>query len=247
MGHYLGLYHTFNGSCENDNCLADGDFVCDTPPDQSQDAPCNPNANSCTMDADDPSVNNPFRAINLGGRGDVADIGENYMDYSPLTCYSVFTAGQKERMNWHIQNVRQSLLACKGCELPCPNPVSAAFSPRGQTIDVGTSLSFTSTTTNATTYKWRVGATDYNSQNITHIFNIFGTFSVNLTASNADARCQNARDSVKIQVLCPVKANITPSVFRSIRTRQRLSKPPFNAPRQRNGRSITLPQAAIQP
>jgi len=30
MGHYLGLYHTFEGGCVNNNCLTDGDKVCDT-------------------------------------------------------------------------------------------------------------------------------------------------------------------------------------------------------------------------
>ena len=35
MGHYLGLYHTFQGGCKNDDCLMDGDQVCDTPPDRS--------------------------------------------------------------------------------------------------------------------------------------------------------------------------------------------------------------------
>jgi gliding motility-associated-like protein len=210
MGHYLGLYHTFNGDCGNRDCLTDGDRVCDTPPDQSQGVGCSPNVNSCTTDADDPSVNNPFRAVGLGGRGDVADMGENYMDYSPLQCYSIFTAGQKERMNWHIQNVRQSLLACKSCELPCSSLVSASFSPRGQTIDLGTSLTFTSTSTNATTYKWRVGATNYSTQNITHPFNAVGSFNVVFEASNADARCASTLDSVTINVLCPVKARIVP-------------------------------------
>lgn len=210
MGHYLGLYHTFNGDCGNSNCLSDGDRVCDTPPDQSQGVGCSPNANSCTTDPDDPSVNNPFRAVGLGGRGDVADMGENYMDYSPLQCYSIFTAGQKERMNWHIQNVRQSLLACKSCELPCPSVVSASFSPRGLTVDVGTSLTFTSTSTNATTYKWRVSSTNYSTQNITHNFNTIGTFSVVFEAANTDARCASMLDSVRINVICPVKARILP-------------------------------------
>ncbi|MEL6867764.1 MAG: M43 family zinc metalloprotease, partial [Bacteroidota bacterium] len=33
--HYLGLYHTFQGGCTNNDCTTDGDRVCDTPPDQS--------------------------------------------------------------------------------------------------------------------------------------------------------------------------------------------------------------------
>ena len=52
MGHYLGLYHTFQGGCPNNDCLADGDRVCDTPPDGSTAAvPCNGTANSCMTDA----------------------------------------------------------------------------------------------------------------------------------------------------------------------------------------------------
>ena len=35
LGHYLGLYHTFKEGCNNNNCLIDGDRICDTPPDQS--------------------------------------------------------------------------------------------------------------------------------------------------------------------------------------------------------------------
>jgi gliding motility-associated-like protein len=212
MGHYLGLFHTFNGDCTNNNCLTDGDHVCDTPPDQSRGAGCNPSANSCTTDSDDPSVNNPFRAIGLGGKGDVADMSDNYMDYSPFSCYSSFTQGQKDRMNFFIQNTRKSLLACKSCETPCPTPISAAFTPRGQTIGVGTSLTFTNTTTNATSYKWRVGTTNYSTQNVTHPFNTIGSFKVVLEASNADARCQSASDSVVIQVVCLAKASITPPV-----------------------------------
>ena len=52
FGHYFGLYHTFQGGCTNDNCLTDGDHVCDTPPDQSTAAvACGGSANSCTTDA----------------------------------------------------------------------------------------------------------------------------------------------------------------------------------------------------
>jgi Pregnancy-associated plasma protein-A/CHU_C Type IX secretion signal domain/PQQ-like domain/SprB repeat len=210
MGHYLGLYHTFNGDCTNDNCLTDGDHVCDTPPDRSRGAGCNPSANSCTTDTDDPSVNNPFRALGLGGKGDMADMSDNYMDYSPFSCYSSFTQGQKDRMSFFIQNTRKSLLACKSCETPCPAPVTAAFTPRGQTIGVGTSLTFMNTSTNATSYKWRIGSTNYSTPNVTHPFNTIGSFKVVLDASSADARCQSAGDSVVVDVVCPVKASFTP-------------------------------------
>ena len=51
MGHYLNLYHTFQGGCENDDCLANGDRVCDTPPDQVTFSGCG--YNSCETDTDD--------------------------------------------------------------------------------------------------------------------------------------------------------------------------------------------------
>ena len=35
LGHYLGLYHTFQDGCMNNDCYQDGDRVCDTPPDAS--------------------------------------------------------------------------------------------------------------------------------------------------------------------------------------------------------------------
>jgi hypothetical protein len=62
-GHYLGLYHTFQGGCTNNNCLTDGDHVCDTPPDNSTAATICTNAmNTCATDDDDLSNNNPFQA-----------------------------------------------------------------------------------------------------------------------------------------------------------------------------------------
>ena len=59
MGHYLGLYHTFEGlNCINNNCETDGDRVCDTPPDAStgNSASCNSPSNSCSTDT-------PFQSL----------------------------------------------------------------------------------------------------------------------------------------------------------------------------------------
>jgi hypothetical protein len=108
-GHYLGLYHTFDGGCTNANCLTDGDRVCDTPPDNysaSSDTQCV--RNSCITDTVDASTNNPFRSKTLGGLGDQKDDARNYLDYTP--CRARFTLGQKARMAAALTTTRKSLL-----------------------------------------------------------------------------------------------------------------------------------------
>ena len=104
VGHYLGLYHTFEGGCLNDDCLANGDRVCDTPPDQSTAAvPCNAMPNSCTTDTDS------------GFSTDQPDMFQNYMDYGDWDCYSMFTEGQRERMHFFLEGIRASLMESQGC------------------------------------------------------------------------------------------------------------------------------------
>jgi len=121
VGHYLNLYHTFDNGCSNDNCLLDGDKVCDTPPDNKSDpsSPCI-HENTCTSDVNDLSTNNPFRNVSSGGLGDQPDMNTNFMDYSDGYCLKNFTAGQKERMRYTVENFRSSLLSSLGCQSPCP-------------------------------------------------------------------------------------------------------------------------------
>jgi PKD repeat protein len=204
MGHYLGLYHTFQGGCTNNNCLLDGDRVCDTPPDQTTFSSCNPNANSCGTDADDNTANNPFTT-------DVADLGEDYMDYSTLQCFSKFTQGQSERMNWFITNVRSSLQNCLSCQTPCPAPLTANISmpSAAQTIVVGSSLNFTATASNSTNYAWNIDTDPVFSTtlNTSYTFNTVGMFWVKFRAISGDpSYCIDALDSVKVTVSCNAEA-----------------------------------------
>jgi len=119
-GHYLGLYHTFEGGCANNNCLTNGDRVCDTPPDASvQPVSCGNNVNTCTTDDDDVSALNPFRPIGVGGLGDQNDLYRAYMDYGFQTCQNLFTAGQADRMYSALENERSSLLDSPGCTSGC--------------------------------------------------------------------------------------------------------------------------------
>lgn len=108
IGHYLSLRHTFQGGCTNNNCLIDGDRVCDTPPKAEPGftgESCKLSGNSCTSDVDDSSENNPYRASEMG---DQPDILENYMDYTG-SCWDAFTQGQKTRMRLMITEHRLPL------------------------------------------------------------------------------------------------------------------------------------------
>ncbi|MBD3628642.1 M43 family zinc metalloprotease [Cyclobacterium sp.] len=96
LGHFLGLRHIWgDGGCEVD------DFVTDTPLQDSPNASCR--------------INIPPRE-SCGSR----DMVENYMDYTPDQCMSLFTAGQVERMNVILEFSprRNSLLTSRALQEP---------------------------------------------------------------------------------------------------------------------------------
>ncbi len=204
MGHYLGLYHSFQGGCTNNNCLTDGDKVCDTPPDNSTAyIACSGSMNSCTTDA-------------LSGfTTDQPDMHKNYMDYTPGTCRTIYTAGQRDRMHWHINNVRSSLLNCNSCLNPCTSNITASFSSSDDTVTVGTAVTFTNASTSANSYKWFInGALASTQANPSYTFNTQGTFIVRLEARGTDTNCL-AIFTDTIIVNCGVVAQFGASVVNS--------------------------------
>ncbi|MFM7813708.1 MAG: M43 family zinc metalloprotease, partial [Flavobacteriales bacterium] len=111
VGHYLGLYHTFNGtsSCSSEtDCATQGDRVCDTP--------ATIQATSCSSPA-------------CSGTQQV----ENYMDYTSQTCQDMFTEGQKLRMRTTLESQRTSMLTSMGCMPVFTNDVgvTAVLGPEG--------------------------------------------------------------------------------------------------------------------
>lgn len=121
IGHYLGLMHIFgtnNGGC--DCSAAAGDGIGDTPPQciisQQSSLSCPPTTqNSC----------------GAGTSGDVIDNWENYMDYAPDGCMTMFTKGQIDLMRG-VLGAQRSLLNTTGifgpsASLPVrifPNPAN---------------------------------------------------------------------------------------------------------------------------
>ncbi|MEK7255399.1 MAG: M43 family zinc metalloprotease, partial [Bacteroidota bacterium] len=184
MGHYLGLHHTFEGGCANGDCLADGDQVCDTPPDNSTaPVPCGGSANSCSTDTPD-----------------LPDMFWNYMDYGDWDCYTAFTQGQTDRMHFFIEGTRSSLLDSKGCQDPCLQPISASFNASATTVNVGATVNFTNTSSGGTTWQWLLDGVPFASTaNAAQIFNSLGTYVITLQAANADPNCGGTfSDTIKV-------------------------------------------------
>ncbi|MFT4663369.1 MAG: gliding motility-associated-like protein [Gammaproteobacteria bacterium] len=205
MGHYLGLFHTFENGCTNSDCLADGDHVCDTPPDQSTLATLCDNApNTCSTDVNAADPNNPLTS-------DVADMIINYMDYGDWNCYSAFTQGQTDRMHFFVEGVRSSLLDSDACLELCSNPVTANFSSSSTNIIVDETLNFINNSTNANQAAWFIDNQPFSMfTDASLTFNTVGTFVISLEVGNNDPNCSD-EFSMTIEVSCPVASAFNPS------------------------------------
>lgn len=173
MGHYLGLYHTFEGGCNNYNCETSGDMVCDTPPDNSLGGGCGAVGNSCITDS---------IGVNPGYTTDQHDRPANFMDY--IGCRNEFTQGQADRMRKAIANSRSGLLLNK-CDPPCADNISALFSRNNPYPVAGNTVNFTNQATGAASYQWLVNDIPVaTSANFSRLFSTVGKTKITLKAYN---------------------------------------------------------------
>lgn len=202
MGHFLGLKHTFQGGCKNDNCLADGDRVCDTPPDNRTLEHCFTSSNSCTSDEDDSSVSNPYRSILLGGLGDQNDLSTNYMDYNWADCRLHFTQGQSDRMLFFIEELYSSLCNSTACLAPCEQDIIADFSVP-DSIEVGSILTTQNLSIDASEYNWYINGNFISSDtDLSYQVLDQGTVEVRLEAISSDSLCSRDYLVQNVMVYC---------------------------------------------
>jgi hypothetical protein len=90
VGHYLGLYHTFDGGCgQTSNCYGTSDLICDTNGESKATLGCPSSKSSCGN----------------------ADPIHNYMDYTDDPCLWKFTPEQVNRMRCTLVHWRPKLFA----------------------------------------------------------------------------------------------------------------------------------------
>lgn len=179
IAHWFGLYHTFQDGCGVDTCT-DGDKVCDTPPVASPNYGCPSSVNSCSNDVPN-----------------LADQIQNYADYTDDACKSMFTAGQRDRMEATLNTVRTNIwsysnLIATGTDsayvAPSICPVIADFTVAKADLCINSNVSFTSRSLNSpTNYLWTfIGGTPSSStlENPTVLYSTVGIFSVQLKVWN---------------------------------------------------------------
>jgi len=127
VGHYLGLYHTFDGGCGTAACYSTGDLICDTNRESGPNFSCggNPSSSCSSTDPDD-----------------------NYMNYSDDLCMERFTEEQSRRMRCTMEFYRPDIYTEAGavsnyCNLS-PNSVGpgSTISFAGSTSVADQNMSF---------------------------------------------------------------------------------------------------------
>ncbi len=110
MGHYFGLFHTFEtvfndsgNECQNDNCLLRGDRNCDTPPVKVDDC----GSTTCS------------------GSGDPNNSFKNYMSYCNGS--TRFTQGQKDRVRAALFSEYRIGLISSNAFIPTTTPLEASI------------------------------------------------------------------------------------------------------------------------
>ncbi|GAB4296311.1 MAG: hypothetical protein Kow0098_19380 [Ignavibacteriaceae bacterium] len=160
VGHYLNLYHTFQGGC-----TAPGDYCDDTP------------------DVSSPNYGCPTGHISCGS----VDMVENYMDYTDDACMNIFTICQSDRMNAILDGIRSSLVIPGGSGTA---PVAVANGPysgiEGNPIDFSSAGSY-DPDGSIVSYLWNFGdGNTSTSANPTHTYLSAGTYPVTLTVTDND-------------------------------------------------------------
>ncbi len=136
VGHYLGLFHTFEGGC-----TPPGDEVDDTPFESSPAFGCPIGRNTCAQPGDDPI--------------------HNYMDYTDDDCYTEFTSGQVQRVAAIAPAYRPSLFSATPLAGGLAGEGSMPASAEGRPAAVELRGAFPNPARGETVFRFAVPSTDH--------------------------------------------------------------------------------------
>jgi PKD repeat protein len=151
VGHYLGLYHTFQSGCDQADPYTSGDRIADTPDEAQQHFGCDPGTTTC-------------------GSPDAID---NYMNYTDDLCMERFTPEQINRMRCSISNYRLQLIN----EIPA---IDFDFEPAEKTIAFTDNSVDNDGTIVSRQWDFGDGSTS-TEKSLTHTYDEFGLYDVTLT------------------------------------------------------------------
>jgi PKD repeat protein len=181
IGHWLGLFHiSGDEECGDDECN-------DTPPQRGNEGDGQGLNYGC------PTF--PHLPNSCSGTGANGELFMNFMDYTDDACMYLFTPDQRTRMQTAMSTIslRTSLGNSTACNTTPQAPV-ANFTANRTSVCPGNTVTFTDlSTNNPTSWSWSfpggtpatVTGTNAASRNPTVTYNSAGTYSVTLTATNA--------------------------------------------------------------
>jgi PKD repeat protein len=173
VGHYLNLYHTFQGGCSGNsstNCNLTGDYLCDTPQISTADTGC-PTLGTV------PSCNTGTPALT-----------NNEMDYTNDVCRNSFTTDQQTRMVATLNMIRPLLVSAQNLVytgVQCAGGLNPAFSADNYNSCTNQGVTFTALNNAGATHAWDFGdgTTGSSSSPATHNYTTAGTYTVTLTVT----------------------------------------------------------------
>lgn len=179
VGHYFGLYHTFEGWCGSpgDDCNLQGDLLCDTPPDALayfgvDPCPANPALYACP--------------------GELPPLVNNFMTYTNDDCQNSFTTDQVNRMRGVLDMDRDILhsqdnLVYTGVN--CTPTLYCDIDASNSIPCVNETVTFDNFPYNDATYTWDFGdmSPAVSGRPVQHSFAQAGQYTVTVTiARNGD-------------------------------------------------------------